>query len=96
MAEAVATYYLTTDERGHEIFHCLYCATAGEEHHATDPALFASHMEQRHDGRLIEGPAPAPAPVVEPAAPAPETASASASPPETPVPEDQPLPAEGA
>jgi hypothetical protein len=63
-----ATYYKTMGPTGTETFHCLYCARAGQEHHATDPALFTSHMAQRHDGRMVEGQQPeepAPVPVEE-------------------------------
>jgi hypothetical protein len=94
-----ATYYKTIDDKGREVFHCLYCAGAGQEHHATDPALFASHMEQRHDGRLVEGPQPAePAPGAEGAAedvpaPAPTPSPAPVPPPEpAPVPDPTPPP----
>jgi hypothetical protein len=88
-----ATYYKSTDDHGREVFHCLYCAGAGQEHHATDPALFASHMEQRHDGRLVEGSKPEePAPVAEGAeedVPQP-TPAPSATPTPHPVPEPEP------
>lgn len=85
---AEATYYKTTSPTGTDLFHCLYCAHAGQEHSATDPALFASHMEQRHDGRLIEGQAPAP-----PAAASPATEPPAAEPPAADPP--SPPPAEG-
>jgi hypothetical protein len=90
-----ATYYKTTGPTGTEILHCLYCERGGQEHSATDPALFASHMEQRHDGRLIEGhqpeaPAPAPAEedVPEPAPSPPPTPPAPAPAPAEPPPEE--------
>jgi hypothetical protein len=52
------TYYITTTDDETMVYHCCYCERAGQEHHATDEALFLKHMEQRHDGRMIEGPAP--------------------------------------
>jgi hypothetical protein len=89
-----ATYYKTTGPTGTEMFHCLYCERGGQEHSATDPALFASHMAQRHDGRMVEGPAPEgaaetpllvhppDAPPAEPPVPAPDAPPAPATPPE--------------
>jgi outer membrane biosynthesis protein TonB len=80
-----ATYYKSTDDKGREVFHCLYCAGAGQEHHATDPALFASHMEQRHDGRLVEGQKPdEPTPA--------EEGEGEDAPPPPPEPSPEPVP----
>jgi outer membrane biosynthesis protein TonB len=92
-----ATYYKTTDLTGIETFHCLYCEQAGQEHRATDPALFASHMEQRHDGRLVEGRAPEPAP--EPAPEMPDEDEEVPAPtdptrPPVPTPDPEPVPDE--
>ena len=77
-----ATYYKTTDATGVDTFHCCYCDAAGQGHHATDPALFAQHMEQRHDGRLVEGPVPESA-VVDPLVVHPPDAPPPASQPQT-------------
>jgi hypothetical protein len=89
-----ATYYKTTDATGKELFHCLYCARAGQEHHAADPELFTNHMAQRHDGRMVEGPKPeAPAPA--PAEGEGEDAQSPAPPPAPhPAPEPEPVPGE--
>jgi len=51
---AAPTYRTETTAEGQTIYHCLYCAEQGSEHHSTDEALFLAHMEQRHDGRMIE------------------------------------------
>ena len=53
-----ATYYITRADDGTDIYNCLYCQKQGSEHHASDSALFLQHLEQRHDGRLIEGQPP--------------------------------------
>jgi hypothetical protein len=37
---------------------CLLCEGAGSEHHATDVDLFTLHMQQRHDGRMIDADVP--------------------------------------
>jgi hypothetical protein len=51
------TYW--TEVNGSEtIYNCLYCEDQQQEHHATDAELFALHMAQRHDGRMLEGSAP--------------------------------------
>ena len=48
------TYWTEVHADGHPVYHCLYCAEQGTEHHSTDEALFLAHMEQRHDGRMVE------------------------------------------
>ena len=55
------TYYITTTDDETTVYHCCYCERAGAEHHSSNEALFLSHMEQRHDGQMIEGPTPEPA-----------------------------------
>src|SRR4029450_5449509 len=50
------TYYMSLTPEGTDVFHCLYCEQAGTEHHSTDGQLFAQHMAQRHDGRLVPTP----------------------------------------
>ena len=77
MAET-PTYYKTQERDGTEVFHCIYCETQGLEHHSADPELFAQHMAQRHDGRMVSTPGGQ-----KPEAPAVET---EASPDETPAP----------
>jgi hypothetical protein len=89
-----ATYYTTTDSTGKELLHCLYCARAGQEHHAADPELFTNHMAQRHDGRMVEGPKPeepAPAPAEEEGEDVPDPAQ-----PQEPSPDSTPEPVPGA
>jgi hypothetical protein len=71
------TYYTDTDEDDRTVYHCLYCEVQGQEHHATDEALFLMHMEQRHDGRLLEQ-------VGGPAARTAETTEAQGKPEDTP------------
>jgi hypothetical protein len=55
MADApTPTYWTETTAAGETVYHCAYCAAAGQEHHSADEALFVQHMEQRHDGRMVE------------------------------------------
>lgn len=83
------TYYVTKDTNDQDIYNCLYCEQSGAEHHATDLELFTKHMEQRHDGRMLEGPEEAarageaedePAPMSPPSALPPGVSPASVSP----------------
>jgi hypothetical protein len=55
MAET-PTYYMTQERGGAEVFHCLVCESQQLEHHSADPELFAMHMAQRHDGRMVSTP----------------------------------------
>ena len=48
------TYWTETSTDGQPVYHCLYCKEQGSEHHSSDEALFIAHMEQRHDGRMVE------------------------------------------
>jgi hypothetical protein len=48
------TYRLDRDDTGTMRYVCLYCEQAGTEHCATDLDLFTQHMQQRHDGRMLE------------------------------------------
>jgi hypothetical protein len=50
------TYYKTQEQGGAETFHCMVCESQGQEHHTHDPELFAQHMAQRHDGRMMATP----------------------------------------
>ena len=53
MEEFVPTPTYRTEMVGDQcIYHCLYCV-----HWASDKDLFTLHMQQRHDGTMIEAPA---------------------------------------
>ena len=54
MPEGAPTYHTETNDAGETVYHCLYCAEQGSEHHSADEAMFIKHMEQRHDGRMVE------------------------------------------
>ena len=56
MPEGVPTYWTETTAEGPPVYHCLYCKEQGSEHHSTDEIMFIQHMEQRHDGRMVEDP----------------------------------------
>jgi hypothetical protein len=93
-----ATYYVTKDAQDADVYHCLYCETQGLEHHASDPALFLMHMEQRHDGRMTEGAPEALAAIQADKAAADQSTTEEPSPTEEPVAvpdEDEPPPATG-
>jgi hypothetical protein len=47
------TYRVEVDGETTTYF-CLYCEDQDTEHHATDMEFFVQHMEQRHDGRMLE------------------------------------------
>jgi hypothetical protein len=74
---ATPTYRIQTMPDGTTIYHCLYCEQAGSGHWARDWTLFTFHMQQRHDGQLIEA---------TDSAAAPETPAPESSVPSTPVP----------
>ena len=48
------TYWTETTAEGQTVYHCSYCQEQGSEHHSSDEIMFISHMEQRHDGRMVE------------------------------------------
>jgi hypothetical protein len=78
------TYRMDTAEDGTPVYVCLVCAGQGSEHHATDMELFTLHMQQRHDGRMVnEDEAQRPAETTPPGTPtAGESPDAYAAPPE--------------
>jgi hypothetical protein len=48
------TYRIETVAMEPPTYVCLVCAGQGNEHHAVDVELFTLHMEQRHDGRMVD------------------------------------------
>ena len=56
MPEGAPTYWTETTDAGQTVYHCLYCQEQGSEHHSANEMIFMKHMEQRHDGRMVEDP----------------------------------------
>ena len=54
MPAPAPTYWTETTDEGQTVYHCAYCQQQGAEHHSTDEVMFIKHMEQRHDGRMVE------------------------------------------
>jgi hypothetical protein len=46
--------YRTEETQDGTKYICLWCERAGSGHWSYDKALFVSHLEQRHDGRLVQ------------------------------------------
>jgi hypothetical protein len=79
MADRAPTYWTTQDDDDTTVYHCAHCV-----HWATNLDLFKQHMEQQHDGVLIETP-PKP-PESEPTPPKPTPEPLPEPDPEEPVP----------
>ena len=54
MPEGAPTYWTVQINDGPTIYHCTYCQEQGSEHHSTNEVMFLAHMQQRHDGRMVE------------------------------------------